>query len=336
MYKKMYILPLKPLLVFFVVIALLSGCAKKQSGEQISETRLLLDTFCTITIHGNVDQRLLDEAFEICEEYENLLSITIEGSDIWQINNAGGKPVKVDTRTIEVIETGLEFAQITDGMFDITIGRLSRLWDFGAAGEPKVPSAPEIETTRASVDYTKVKIEGETVQLADPDAWIDLGGIAKGYIGDRIAGHLTSRGAAGALINLGGDVITAGNRQDGKPWRIALRDPFGEAEDWLGLFEISGLSVISSGTYERKFEKDGAIYHHILDPNTGYPVDSDIVSATVIADSGMVGEGLATAAVLMGSDRAREIFEQTPGFIGAALVLENGELLSYGDARLSS
>ena len=336
MQKKMHNLPLKHLLAFFMVIALLGGCAKKQPGEQISETRLLLDTFCTITIHGDVDQRLLDEAFEICEEYENLLSITIEGSDIWRINNAGGEPVKVDLRTIEVIKAGLEFAQITGGMFDITIGRLSRLWDFGTTGEAKVPSEQEIETARATIDYTKVNIEGETVQLGDPDAWIDLGGIAKGFIGDKIAEHLTSRGAAGALINLGGDVITAGNRKDGKPWRIALRDPFGEAEDWLGVFEISGSSVISSGTYERKFEKDGITYHHILDPNTGYPVASDVVSATVVTSGGMVGEGLATAAVLMGSDRAREIFEQTPGFIGAALVLENGELQMFGDARLSS
>jgi len=332
----MYILPLKPLLALIIVIALLGGCAKKQSGEQISETRLLLDTFCTITIHGDVDQRLLDEAFEICEEYEKLLSITIEGSDIWRINNAGGEPVTVDPRTIEVIEAGLEFAKITDGMFDITIGRLSRLWDFGATEEVKVPSEPEIKTASATIDYTKVKIEGETVQLVDPDAWIDLGGIAKGFIGDRIAEHLMLRGAAGALINLGGDIITAGNRQDGKPWRIALRDPFGEAEDRLGVFEISGLSVISSGTYERKFEKDGVTYHHILDPHTGYPVVSDIVSATVVSGNGMVGEGLATAAVLMGSARAREMFEKTPGFIGAALVLENGELQRIGDARLSS
>jgi len=118
-------------LVSFIILMLLGGCAVEQAGKQMSETRLLLDTYCTITIHGSDDAKLLDEAFELISELEALFSITLEGSDVWRINHAGGEPVLVDSRTVEVIEAGLEFGELSDGMFDITIGRVSRLWEFG-------------------------------------------------------------------------------------------------------------------------------------------------------------------------------------------------------------
>jgi len=288
-----------------------------------------------------VTSGLLDEAFKLCEEYEALFSITVEGSDVWRINHAGGEPVTVDPRTIELIKSGLEFGELTDGMFDITIGRLSRLWDFSRIGdntlslEPFVPSEAELEAARLTVDHRQVRIAGDTVQLIDMDAWIDLGAIAKGYIGDKVAEFLTERGVDGALINLGGDVITVGNRSNGNPWRIALQKPYGDEGERLGVFEVTGLSVISSGIYERQFVKDGIRYHHILDPNTGLPVSSDVVSATVLSSSALVGEGLSTAAVLMGSERVQELFDRAPGFVGAALVLEDGEVLTFGDVRLS-
>jgi len=128
MYSKVYIL------ASFLILALLGGCAVKQSVEQISETRLLLDTYCSITIHGSddaINEELLDEAFELIAELETLFSITFDGSDVWRINHAGGEPVVVDSRTVEVVVAGLEFGELSDGMFDITIGRVSRLWDFG-------------------------------------------------------------------------------------------------------------------------------------------------------------------------------------------------------------
>jgi len=121
-------------LASFFVLILIGGCADRQAGVQESETRLLLDTYCSITIHGSddsINEELLDEAFELIAEMEALFSITVEGSDVWRINHAGGEPVVVDSRTVEVIEAGLEFGELSDGMFDITIGRVSRLWEFG-------------------------------------------------------------------------------------------------------------------------------------------------------------------------------------------------------------
>jgi len=329
------------LTVFFLFAALIGaaligGCGQKQQDIQISETKLLMDTFCTITIHGDFNaeelESIIDRAFQLCAELEALFSITDKVSDVWRINHAGGEPVTVDSQTIDIIKAGLEFGKLSGGMFDITIGRVSRLWDF--SGEPNVPSEAELNEAIETVDYRGVIIFDNTVQLTNSDAWIDLGAIAKGYIADKIAGFLAAEGVSGALIDLGGDVVTLGNRQDGSPWRIALRDPFGDQGQWLGTVEVSGVSVLGSGIYERRFEADGKQYHHILDPYTGMPVTSDVASAFVIADNAMVGEGLSTIAVLLGSERGSEIFEQTNGFIGAVIVLNNGELLEFGDVEM--
>jgi len=181
-----------------------------------------------------------------------------------------------------------------------------------------------------------VALVGDTVLLADPDAWIDLGAIAKGYIGDRLAEFLVGRGVSGALIDLGGDVVTVGGRQNGRPWRIGVREPVVGSSELLGVVEASGVSVISSGTYERQLEVDGVSYHHILDPFTGMPVRSDVVSATVVAESAVLGEGLSTIAVLLGSELVSGLFERTDGFIGAVLVLDDGYVLVIGDVRLRS
>ena len=324
------------LTVFFLIAILIGGCGQKQQSTQISETKLLMDTFCTITIHGNFNteelESIIDRAFQLCAELEALFSITDEVSDVWRINHAGGEPVSVDSQTIDIIKTGLEFGKLSGGMFDITIGRVSRLWDFG--GEPNVPSGAELNEALETVDYNQVIINDNTVQLKNPDAWIDLGAIAKGYIADKIAEFLAAEGISGALIDLGGDVVTLGKRHDGSPWRIALRDPFGNQSEWLGIVEVSGVSVLGSGTYERRFEVDGKQFHHILDPFTGMPVVSDAKSAFVIADNAMVGEGLSTIAVLLGSERGLELFERTGGFIGAVIVLNNGELLEFGDVAI--
>ena len=312
-----------------ITAAALCGCAKEQSVEQKSETRLLLDTYCTITIYDSADSTLLDEAFDLCAQYEALFSITIEGSDVWRINHAMGAPVEVDPQTVELILSGLSFGELSGGLFDITIGRLSRLWDF--SGEQYLPSDEELEEACKTIDYTQVRIVENTVQLLDPDAWIDLGAVAKGHIADKIAGFLVARGITAAVIDLGGDIAAIGQKPDGEPWRIGIRKPQGGTNELLGVAGIGESSIVSSGIYERKFERDGVTYHHILDPGTGKPVLTDVVSVTILADSAVTGEGLSTIILLIGSDRAQEIFNSVSGFTGALLVLENGDVLEFGD-----
>jgi len=328
MIKKILLSPI------ILCVALLAGCAaeqpsNQQPADQASETRLLLDTFCTITAFGPDTPSLLDEAFDLCSRYEALFSITVEGSDVWRINHAGGMPVAVDPETLALIGEMLEFGVITGGKFDISIGRLSALWDF--TGQSGIPSEADIEFARNTVNYENIVVSGNTVRLADPEAWIDLGGVAKGYIADRIADLLMDHGVIGAVIDLGGDVALAGSKPDGTPWRIGIRRPFGGRADMLGVVETGAASIVTSGTYARKFEFGGVFYHHILDPNTGMPVETDIVSVTIIADSSAIGDALSTAALLAGSAMAADLFDQVPGFIGALIVLENGDLMEYGD-----
>ena len=319
---------IKLLLPIVILLTVFSGCAEKQQQAPVSETRILLDTFCTITIYGPHDRQLFDDAFSLCEKYEALLSKSAEGSDIWRINHAGGSPVMVAAETIEVISSGLAFGGLSDGMFDITVGRLTTLWDF--SGDPGVPTITELADALVTVGYGNVIVSGDTVRLADPDTWLDLGAIAKGYIADRMADFLRERGVTGAVVDLGGDVAAVGGKPDGSPWMIGVRQPFGGQNDLLGVVETAEAAIVTSGTYERQFTENNVLYHHILDPYNGMPVVSDVVGATVLAKRAMVGDALSTVALLVGSGNAEDLLAGVPGFIGALLVLDNGDLLQLG------
>lgn len=325
----------------FIAIDFISctSCAGGEQGDgRVSETRLLLGTYCTITIieeagaTGNTSGSvLLGEAFRLCERMEARLSTAAEGSDVWNVNHAQGQMTAVGSQTIDIVRRGIEFGELSDGMFDITIGALSSLWDFNTA---RIPSEAELKQAQKTVKYGQVTIDENSLQLRDIGAQLDLGGIAKGYIADEIAGFLVQRGVKNALIDLGGDIVVIGARPGGTSWRLGVQEPFGEAEETIGVLEVSDVAVVSSGIYERCFRIDDVLYHHILDPKTGMPAKSDVIGATIIADDAVTGEGLSTIAVLVGSERAAEIFAQTDGYIGAVLVLEDGELLVLGEAEL--
>ena len=316
-----------------ILCVLLSGCATKLQSQPISETRLLLDTICKITVYGIEDKAIVSEALDLCAEYEALLSMTVEGSDVWRINHSGGTPVTVAQQTAEIIAAGLEYGRLTDGLFDITIGRLSALWDF--TGQSGIPARSEIETARQTVDYRQVVLDGYTVQLLNPEAWIDLGGIAKGYIADMIAEFLKERQVPAAIIALGGNIVAYGQKPDGSKWLIAVRKPFGEQSDRSGILKTDEASIVSSGKYERQFVENGVLYHHILNPNTGMPVGSDIDGATILSERSMDGDALSTIVLLVGSQRAASILDAARGFIGAVLVLDSGEILTLGEVDFS-
>jgi thiamine biosynthesis lipoprotein len=214
-------------------------------------------------------------------------------------------------------------------MFDITIGKLSTLWDF--KNRSAVPPETDIAMARETVDYKQVSVDGDTVRSANPDASIDLGGIAKGYIADQIADFLKESGVKSAVIDLGGNVVVVGKKTGGAPWNVGVRYPFGSQGELLGVLETGEASIVTSGIYERQFEENGVIYHHILDPNTGMPVHSDIVSDTGISESSMIGDVTTTVALLVGSEKIKDLIDNIPGFIGALLVFENGGLIQLGN-----
>jgi thiamine biosynthesis lipoprotein len=284
----------------------LAGCAGRSGGasatdEQLQQSFFCFDTACAVG--GVMEQELLDACVARCEGFEQTLSRTIETSDIGRINAAGGAPVEVKTETAELISKALDYCRASDGLFDITIGAVSKLWDFH---EGVVPAPEEIEAALPHVGYQNVQVSGTTVTLADPEARLDLGGIAKGYVSDVLLDELAAKGVQSAYVNLGGNVKVLGTKPDGSAWRIGVRDPNDPDEGSpIARVSLEGGSVVTSGLYERQFEQDGRRYWHILDPRTGYPVETDIISATIVSDRSIDGDGYTKPLFMMDADEAR-------------------------------
>lgn len=303
---------------------LASGCTanvQDPGGDPISSTGFMLDTVITITLYDGLDHDNLDGAMNVCAKYEQLFSKTIEGSDVWRINHAGGQPTEVDDDTIEVINTALKYSKMSNGAFDITIGPVSSLWNFKSSN-PKVPDPLDLAIAVSHVNYQKVRVEGNTVTLLDPEAQIDLGGIAKGYIADKVVEYLSSRGVTSAIINLGGNVYAMGSK-GGNDWTIGLQDPFKRRNTPIAAVKLQNKSVVTSGIYERYFKaEDGTFYHHILNPSTGYSVKNDLTSVTIISDKSIDGDALTTTCFVLGLEKGLALVESLEG-VEAIFIDEN-------------
>ena len=360
----------KAALALLIIALIIPQSACKSNGQNvasnqgISKTGFFLDTVCSITIYGLADEDgkladmadeelekecylIITDAFKLCSEYENMLSKTIETSDIARINNAGGKAVTVSDETVEVLKKGLEFGGLSGGAFDITIGKATDLWDFHDNLETGheggiVPSEEALKEAISHVNYENIKIEGNRVSLIDPETEINLGGIAKGYIADKAAEYLEERGVVSAIVDLGGNIvaiggktsqITASGDTQETDFKIGIKDPLSSSGSLLELIPCKNKTVVTSGTYERYFEKDGVKYHHILDVNTGYPVDTDVLSVTIISDRGNSADcdGLSTTCLALGMEKGMELVKSLEGF-EALFVDTNGKVEVSGDS----
>jgi thiamine biosynthesis lipoprotein len=289
-------------------MAALPGCATAgSSGDDgmAKRTFFYFDTVCTV--QGAMDKSLLNTLEERCKYFEGIFSATIETSDVSKINAAAGEPVEVAPETADLITRSLAYSVASDGLFDITIGAVSLLWDFK---EGIVPASADIEAALPHIDYRTVSVDGNTVQLADPKARIDLGGIAKGYIADDLLAILVENGITSACVNLGGNVAVLGAKPDGTPWNIGVRMPESGSEEVAATIKSKGGSLVTSGLYERRFEVEGREYWHILDPRTGYPVESDIVSASIYAEASIDGDGFTKPLFMMGQGDALAFLEK--------------------------
>lgn len=286
----------------------LSACSS--SEEPISKQGFLLDTVIQITLYDTENESLLDESFAICEKYEQLLSRTIESSDVSRINEANGKPVTVSDDTIALIQKSLTYSELSDGAFDITIAPLSSLWDF--KDQKTIPDSNDIEEARKLVDYHAIRIDNNSVTLTNPEASIDLGAIAKGYIADKIKEYLVSENVKSGLINLGGNVLTIGTKPDGSAWNIGIQKPFDEQNAAITSVHLSDESVVTSGVYERYFKQNGIIYHHILDAKTGYPYQNGLLGVTIISKESVDGDALSTTCFALGLEKGMELIRSLP------------------------
>lgn len=304
---------------------LLTGCSF--SPDQTAKaTGFYFDTIISVTVYDQTSNQLADKCMELADHYEKLLSPNIEGSDVWNINHSNGSFVSVNDDTLNLLCTALDYARLSDGQVDPTIGSLSQLWNFGSDNQAVVPDEKQITNALTHVDHHNVVIKNNQVMLSDPKSQLELGFIAKGFIADKMKEFLLSEGVTSALINLGGNVLALGNRPDGTPFHIGIQKPFCDSGTAILTLELSDKSVVSSGNYERYFMQGGKLYHHILSTSTGYPVGSGLSQVTIISDSSTVGDALSTLCFILGYEKAASLLENYPD-VQAIFITEDGDIL---------
>ena len=314
--------------------ALLSGCAGSSlipSGTSASGTAtsdfFAMNTYMTITVNGTEAKAAASAAVKAVNDLEQSLSRNIASSEISAINaKAGVSPVTVSGETYGLIKSAVEYSVLTDGVFDITIAPVMDIWGF-SDGNYRVPAQSEIDAALGHVDCRKIILDdaGLSVFLPEAGMAIDLGGIAKGCASDVVQKVIKSYDVSSAMISLGGNVAVFGTKADGSLFRTAITDPR-NPDRYIGILEATGVSVITSGGYERFFTENGVTYIHIMDPLTGSPVKSDLLSVTIITPDGTEGDALSTALFVMGRDKAVE-FGRTHTDFSFVLVTETGELV---------
>ena len=313
-------------------------------NEPISISSIKLNTAVQITIYDSQDKALLDDCLALCDKYELVFSRTNEKSELYKLNhrkdtsdkdpNADGQttpyPVSGTADTWHISEDlasllsqGLSITRESDGAFDIAIAPLTSLWDF-TAEDPKVPDDAAIQKALPLCSSDGVTIDGQDITLPSDDIQFDVGAIAKGYIADRMKDLLVKKGVKSAIINLGGNVLCIGSKPDGTPFKVGIQKPFADRNETEAVMDITGKSVVSSGIYERCFKQNGKLYHHILNPKTGYPYDNGLISVTIISDQSVDGDALSTTCFALGLDEGLKFAEKKG--VQAVFITEDYEL----------
>ncbi|MDD5935800.1 MAG: FAD:protein FMN transferase [Clostridiales bacterium] len=282
--------------------------AESPTDKRVVKNGFKLNTIVTITLYGDYDESIIDGAFALCDQYENLLSRTKTSSEIYQLNNSPDRSLTVSDDTLELLQTGLNYCSISNGAFDLSVEPLTSLWNFGNENQ-RLPEPSEINEALTHIGYQDVKIDGNTVTLTKNGMGLDLGAIAKGYIADKIKEYLLEQGVTCATINLGGNVLCVGAKPDGSPFKIGIQKPYEDRSETIAVMELGDKSVVSSGIYERYFEVDGVKYHHILNPSTGYPYDNNLLSVTIVSDKSTDGDALSTTCFALGLEKGLELID---------------------------
>jgi len=307
----------KFLVLSILIVFLLSGCNTKysQNPKLIKEVQFVLGTTGQIQVYSESEetgQESISKTFNRIRDIENKMSTSIEGSDVYRLNeNKNSEYINIDEETIYVINKGLEYYYVTSGAFNINIGALINLWGIGKE-TARIPSEQEITDALQHIDIDTMAIKNNSVMLEDPLSQIELGGIAKGYAVDEATRMLREEGINNALVNLGGDIYALGKRYDGKPWTVGIQDPE-QSSKLIASLPLTDQSIVTSGDYERYFMEDGVRYHHIIDPETGYPVRNELRSVTIISDLAIDGDVLSTAVFILGLEKGLELIESLDG-----------------------
>ncbi|MDE5742345.1 MAG: FAD:protein FMN transferase, partial [Oscillospiraceae bacterium] len=309
------------LTVFISAAVIFSSCAFGDSPAE--KTVFAMDTYMKLTAYGNNADYAVSASEEKISELEKLWSVTDVNSEIYAVNHSGGAPVPLSRETAELLSLSLEMSEATGGALDCTMYPVLKEWGF-TTGEYKIPESEKIAELLKNTGYENIDFNGVYVVqpiIALPENFqIDLGAVGKGFTGDIVSRIMRENGVTSALLDLGGNIQTVGNKPDGTPWKIGLRNPFGDG--LFGVLELSDKAAVTSGGYERYFVgEDGETYWHILDPSTGKPAQSGIISATAVGESGGICDALSTSLFVMGAEKSEEFWKQQGGKLGFEMVL---------------
>ena len=312
--------------VLAAVLLMLCGCAPREASAEL----YAMDTVMSVTVYGDAADDALAQAAALLNQMERRLSRTLEDSEVSALNAAAGTAVTVSTDTAALLEQAGEYARATDGACDVTVAPVVSAWGF-TADTHRIPADGELTELLALVDHTTVTVNGTSVTLGAGQS-IDLGGIAKGHAAGCLAELFDAHGVEHAIAALGGNVYARGTKPDGSPWRIGVQDPR-DSTAYAGILSLTDAFAVTSGAYQRYFEQNGKIYHHIINPADGYPADNGLLSVTVVASAaapehGAMCDAFSTALFVIGEERAVEFWRSGSYAFDMILVTEDGRLLA--------
>jgi thiamine biosynthesis lipoprotein len=309
-------------LILLIIISAITACSvtrqeegKTQEGKPVTKTNFLMGTLAKVTIYDQIDDKtVFTRIFDRIREIEDRMTINkdTDKSEIIKLNNAAGNDyVELSPDTFFVLQKGKYYGGISQGKFDITIGPIVKLWNIDTE-KAAVPSQDLISEKLPLIDYHRLELEEGTrkAKLATEGMMVDLGAIAKGYAADEAARILIEAGIKHAIVNLGGNILTVGNKPDGTLFRIGLQDPYRPRNENMAVVQLQNQSLVSSGTYEKFFEADGKRYHHIIDPKTGYPAENGLVSVSIITTNSIDADALSTSIFLLGLEEGMNLVEE--------------------------
>jgi thiamine biosynthesis lipoprotein len=300
----------------------------------LNRSDLRMNTLVTLSLEASREtaEEVMDASFSLLEDLDHMLSRYKEGSDIWNVNEASGlSPVEVSADTIAVLNAALDAAEKTGGAFDPTVGPLTDLWRILPQEDEEwiFPMENQVTAARELVDYRKLSLAPPFAHLPSEGAALDLGGIAKGYAADKIAEFCVKRGVRSALLGLGGNLLILGAPPRGASWRLGIRHPLKDKNSIICslAFDLASnetMSLATSGSYERFRNADGKRLSHVFDPRTGFPVETPLLSVSVVDPCSARADALATAFLVMGEEKAREVLSRLPATDAVFIRLEDG------------
>lgn len=320
--KKFYF-KLSGIFLLTLCIVAFTACQNSDEDKKASKDIFAMDTYMTVTAYGKNAENAVDKAVDEINRLETVLSAQKKESDIYKLNQTGSGTLSADTK--DIVSEALKINKTTNGAFDISIYPLMVKWGF-TTQKYNVPSKSEISKLLKNIDSSKIEFDEKSSSIKlGKNMKIDLGGIAKGYTSSRVMQIFKDCGVTSGLVSLGGNVQALGTKTDGTDWQIAIENP-DKSSDYIGVVSVKDKAVITSGGYERYFEKNGKTYHHILDPKTGYPAESGLKSVTIVSDNGTLADALSTSLFVMGKEKALDYWREHKNEFDTVLVEDNGNI----------